>query len=66
MNICKIRMSINFCILYKYYQLYLWKFSLSNGFFFLLKILQDLTGGEFEKNLASLNLKEGVDFFHFN
>lgn len=34
--------------------------------FFLLKILQDLTGGEFEKNLASLNLKEGVDFFHFN
>lgn len=65
MNICKIRMSINFCISYKYYQLYLWKFSYLMGFF-LLKILQDLTGGEFEKNLASLNLKEGVDFFHFN
>lgn len=65
MNICKIRMSINFCILYQYYQLYLWKFSYLMGVF-LLKILQDLTGGEFEKNLASLNLKEGVDFFHFN
>lgn len=65
MNICKIRMSINFCILYKYYQLYLWKFGYLMVFF-LLKILQDLTGGEFEKNLASLNLKEGVDFFHFN
>lgn len=65
MNICKIRMSINFCILYQYYQLYLWKFSYLMGFL-LLKILQDLTGGEFEKNLASLNLKEGVDFYHFN
>lgn len=63
MNICKIRMSINFCILYQYYQLYLWKFSYLMVFFL---ILQDLTGGEFEKNLASLNLKEGVDFFHFN
>lgn len=58
-------MSINFCILYQYYQLYLWKFSYLMVVF-LLKILQDLTGGEFEKNLASLNLKEGVDFFHFN
>ena len=28
--------------------------------------LQDLTGGVFEQNLASLNLREGVDFFHFN
>lgn len=25
-----------------------------------------LTGGEFEKNLASLHLKEGVDYYHFS
>ena len=25
----------------------------------------DLTQGEFEKNLESMNWKEGVDFFHF-
>lgn len=33
---------------------------------FIICVKLDLTGGEFEKNLASLNLKEGVDFFHFN
>lgn len=33
---------------------------------FIICMKLDLTGGEFEKNLASLNLKEGVDFFHFN
>jgi hypothetical protein len=27
---------------------------------------QDLTSGQFEKNLRSLNLVEGQDFFHFN
>ncbi|XP_076060901.1 queuosine-tRNA galactosyltransferase-like [Oratosquilla oratoria] len=26
----------------------------------------DLTRGDFEENLASLNLKEGTDFYHFN
>lgn len=33
---------------------------------FIICMKLDLTGGEFEKNLASLNLTEGVDFFHFN
>lgn len=33
---------------------------------FIICVKLDLTGGEFEKNLASLNLKEGVDFYHFN
>ncbi|XP_061175453.1 UDP-GlcNAc:betaGal beta-1,3-N-acetylglucosaminyltransferase-like protein 1 [Saccostrea echinata] len=33
---------------------------------FIICIKLGLTGGEFEKNLESLNLKEGVDFFHFN
>lgn len=33
---------------------------------FIICMKLDLTGGEFEKNLASLNLKEGADFFHFN
>ncbi|XP_048760046.2 UDP-GlcNAc:betaGal beta-1,3-N-acetylglucosaminyltransferase-like protein 1 isoform X3 [Ostrea edulis] len=33
---------------------------------FILCMKLDMTGGEFEKNLASLNLREGVDFFHFN
>lgn len=33
---------------------------------FIICMKLDLTGGEFEKNLASLNLKEGVDFYHFN
>lgn len=33
---------------------------------FIICMKLDLTGGEFEKNLASLNLEEGVDFFHFN
>lgn len=33
---------------------------------FIICMKLDLTGGEFEKNLASLNLKEEVDFFHFN
>ncbi|EEC03387.1 glycosyltransferase, putative, partial [Ixodes scapularis] len=28
-------------------------------------LLQDLTDGSFEANLASLNLKEGVDYIHF-
>lgn len=27
---------------------------------------QDLTGGQFEANLSSLNLTEGVDYVHFN
>lgn len=27
---------------------------------------QDLTGGAFETNLNMLNLKEGVDYYHFN
>ena len=29
-------------------------------------LFQGLTSGEFEKNLHSLNLKEGKDYFHFN
>lgn len=33
---------------------------------FIICLKLDLTGGEFERNLASLNLKEGVDFYHFN
>lgn len=33
---------------------------------FIICMKLDLTGGEFEKNLASLNLEEGVDFFHLN
>lgn len=28
--------------------------------------VQDLTGGGFEQNLASLNLKEGEDYYHFS
>ena len=28
-------------------------------------VKQDLTGGSFEENLASLKLKEGIDYFHF-
>ena len=32
----------------------------------VLLCLQNLTGGGFEENLASMNLQEGVDFFHFN
>ena len=31
-----------------------------------LRTLQDLTGGGFEENLASLNLKEGQDYYHFS
>ncbi|XP_077183700.1 queuosine-tRNA galactosyltransferase isoform X4 [Paroedura picta] len=27
---------------------------------------KDLTGGQFEENLSQLNLKEGVDYHHFN
>nr|XP_039262371.1 UDP-GlcNAc:betaGal beta-1,3-N-acetylglucosaminyltransferase-like protein 1 [Styela clava] len=33
---------------------------------FVICMKLDLTGGEFEKNLNSLNLVEGVDYFHFN
>ncbi|CAH1273716.1 B3GNTL1 [Branchiostoma lanceolatum] len=32
---------------------------------FIICVKLDLTGGEFEKNLASLNLQEGVDYFLF-
>jgi len=32
----------------------------------IICVKQDLTGGEFEKNLESLNLIEGKDYFHFN
>ncbi|XP_078612153.1 queuosine-tRNA galactosyltransferase-like [Branchiostoma floridae x Branchiostoma japonicum] len=33
---------------------------------FIICVKLDLTGGEFEKNLASLNLQEGVDYFLFS
>ncbi|CAK8681489.1 unnamed protein product [Clavelina lepadiformis] len=33
---------------------------------FIICVKLDLTGGAFEENLSSLNLKEGVDYFHFN
>ncbi|KAM8945697.1 queuosine-tRNA galactosyltransferase [Pelodytes ibericus] len=33
---------------------------------FILCVKLDLTGGGFEENLKSLNLAEGVDFYHFN
>uniref|UniRef100_A0A8C5Q9T1 UDP-GlcNAc:betaGal beta-1,3-N-acetylglucosaminyltransferase like 1 n=1 Tax=Leptobrachium leishanense TaxID=445787 RepID=A0A8C5Q9T1_9ANUR len=33
---------------------------------FIICIKLDLTGGGFEENLKSLNLKEGEDFYHFN
>lgn len=33
---------------------------------FVICMKLDLTGGKFEENLESLNLKEGVDYFHFN
>lgn len=33
---------------------------------FIICVKQDLTGGCFEQNLKSLNLEEGVDYFHFN
>jgi hypothetical protein len=28
--------------------------------------LQDLTGGNFEENLKSLKLREGIDYIHFS
>jgi hypothetical protein len=33
---------------------------------FIVCVKLDLTGGDFEQNLASLNLREGVDYFHFS
>ncbi|MCL4135791.1 UNVERIFIED_CONTAM: hypothetical protein GTU68_048413 [Idotea baltica] len=33
---------------------------------FIICVKMDLTGGVFEKNLESLNLTEGKDYFHFN
>ena len=33
---------------------------------FVICVKLDLTNGEFEKNLNSLNLIEGKDYFHFN
>ncbi|XP_019615016.1 PREDICTED: UDP-GlcNAc:betaGal beta-1,3-N-acetylglucosaminyltransferase-like protein 1 isoform X1 [Branchiostoma belcheri] len=33
---------------------------------FVICVKLDLTGGQFEKNLASLNLREGVDYFLFS
>ncbi|XP_030063906.1 queuosine-tRNA galactosyltransferase isoform X3 [Microcaecilia unicolor] len=33
---------------------------------FIICVKLDLTAGDFEENLKSLNLKEGVDYFHFN
>ncbi|XP_072029834.1 queuosine-tRNA galactosyltransferase-like [Amphiura filiformis] len=33
---------------------------------FVICMKQDLTGGEFESNLASLNLKEGKDYYFFS
>ena len=33
---------------------------------FIICVKQDLTGGGFEENLASLNLTEGKDYFHFS
>ncbi|XP_065591258.1 queuosine-tRNA galactosyltransferase isoform X2 [Cyrtonyx montezumae] len=33
---------------------------------FIICVKQDLTGGAFETNLNMLNLKEGMDYYHFN
>ncbi|XP_032304197.1 UDP-GlcNAc:betaGal beta-1,3-N-acetylglucosaminyltransferase-like protein 1 isoform X6 [Coturnix japonica] len=33
---------------------------------FIICVKQDLTGGAFESNLNMLNLKEGMDYYHFN
>ncbi|XP_059588170.1 UDP-GlcNAc:betaGal beta-1,3-N-acetylglucosaminyltransferase-like protein 1 isoform X13 [Alligator mississippiensis] len=33
---------------------------------FIICVKMDLTGGVFEKNLNELNLKEGLDYYHFN
>ncbi|XP_054718209.1 UDP-GlcNAc:betaGal beta-1,3-N-acetylglucosaminyltransferase-like protein 1 [Uloborus diversus] len=33
---------------------------------FILCIKIDMTGGNFEKNLTSLNLTEGIDYYHFS
>lgn len=33
---------------------------------FIICVKLDLTDGDFEKNLASLNITEGQDYFHFN
>ncbi|XP_077979657.1 queuosine-tRNA galactosyltransferase-like [Glandiceps talaboti] len=33
---------------------------------FIICVKLDLTGGNFEANLASLNLEEGLDYYHFN
>jgi len=33
---------------------------------FVICVKLDLTGGQFEANLSSLNLTEGVDYVHFN
>ncbi|XP_078510824.1 queuosine-tRNA galactosyltransferase isoform X1 [Lissotriton helveticus] len=33
---------------------------------FIICVKLDLTNGNFEENLQSLNLKEGVDYFHFS
>ncbi|XP_066560234.1 queuosine-tRNA galactosyltransferase isoform X2 [Amia ocellicauda] len=33
---------------------------------FIICVKLDMTGGDLEENLHSLNLKEGLDYFHFN
>ncbi|XP_075626838.1 queuosine-tRNA galactosyltransferase isoform X8 [Balearica regulorum gibbericeps] len=33
---------------------------------FIICVKLDLTGGAFETNLNTLNLKEGIDYYHFN
>jgi len=33
---------------------------------FIICVKLDLTRGAFEQNLASLNLQEGIDYFHFS
>ncbi|XP_054834765.1 UDP-GlcNAc:betaGal beta-1,3-N-acetylglucosaminyltransferase-like protein 1 isoform X1 [Eublepharis macularius] len=33
---------------------------------FIICVKLDLTGGQFEENLSQMNLKEGVDYHHFN
>lgn len=33
---------------------------------FIICLKLDMTNGEFEKNLSSLDLVEGIDYFHFN
>ncbi|XP_044839243.1 UDP-GlcNAc:betaGal beta-1,3-N-acetylglucosaminyltransferase-like protein 1 isoform X2 [Mauremys mutica] len=33
---------------------------------FIICVKLDLTGGGFEENLATLDLKEGLDYYHFN